>query len=305
MNKIKNLISMLFIFVALIGTIVCKVRMEQIDIERNGIIHSFQEDNQRDQAYKEYELWFSVFAASFIIALAYLIGKYMIEHVLNARLENAHPRRIEIPDKDKQAVKIEQSEQTETSVQIIQVEPTESTYLDEQTEKFVQIVQGEQNAQTADIEEAEPTELSRINEHTEQVELINKFDQPSLNKTLLGRRKKQKVTISDDFKSLFRPAFINHDDNITKRKVFNILKDILEESEWSITDIGRILNLCYNSSAHNPKYTNFSNWMIDVCKALNRPDCPSAPNKSAYSYDISQYPLSELTSICRYKEKLD
>lgn len=116
MNKIKNFISMLLILVALIGTIVCKVRMEQIDIERHGIIHSFQEDYQRDQAYKKYELWFSAFAASFIFTLLYLIGKYVIGHKLNTHLA------------------IEPSEQTEKHEVIEQKEQSKETEINENTE---------------------------------------------------------------------------------------------------------------------------------------------------------------------------
>lgn len=149
------------------------------------------------------------------------------------------------------------------------------------------------------VDQIEPTEL------TEQVELTDGVNQPALNRTRLGRRPKQKVTIAEDFKDIFCPNFIDYDDNQLRKKAFDHLKETLESQEWRITDIGKIANICYDSKAHNPKYTNFTDWFIAFCKAINRTDCPNSPSKSSYFYAWAEYPANNLRCIDRFREKVE
>lgn len=124
---------------------------------------------------------------------------------------------------------------------------------------------------------------------------------PTLHSTSYGRRKKQNITISDDFSDLFMPHFAKSKDELGDYP-FMQFKEALKKSDWYITDLGRIARMCFEAEIHNRKYTNFKEWMIDFCKALNCSDYPQNPQKKDYKIDKDDL-LSLFRCIVKIGEK--
>lgn len=124
---------------------------------------------------------------------------------------------------------------------------------------------------------------------------------PTLPQTSYGRRDKQTVTISDDFKKLFLPDFCKK--NEIGIIPFEIMKEELEKGIWTVTDIGRIARMCFEAKVQQPSYKYFNHWMRAFCDKVGRTDCPECPDKKSYKIAKESNLLSTFLCIVRIGEK--